>query len=696
MTTRDNSIRPGLLAELRRRRVLRTLALYILAAWGVMQVADVVFPALDIPEQAIRYLLVAAVGGFPVALIFAWLFNITPTGIRRTGRCDGSEEIVTRLQKRDYLVLAALAAVLGLIVFEAVNRVVETPADGTAKAVSEPGDGPPMLAVLPFTYRGAGDDAELFAGGVHDDLLTQLSQLSGLRVISRTSVQRYAGSTRSLPEIGSELGADAILEGGVQLAGGQIRINAQLIDARSDAHLWAQTFDRELTPENIFAVQAEIARSIAGALSATLSADETAQLDVLPTSNLAAYRAFHRAQQLIYDDYRPDRARGIELLEEAIALDPTFVEAMAELAYALSLSNFGGRDAAQAARVEDLVARIGELAPASVAYRVAQVYYLYYVVRDYEAADQMLEQARARAPSNLLLVHLQSWVKKRMGDFDAWIDLTYEGRRLEPNPEWTPLLVYRLQAVHRYAEALRVGDAERDPLLKLSLRLSRARIFEHHDLGRSRNEVEALVRSRAKAGDDYAREFLLLAQLSERDYDAAAATLEDFSGAGDRRAEEPLRRIPLYLEWALQVLLLDGDAPALEAALENVRQQLGLDNDPDGERYAELFVGDRILLALAAGDRREALSALEELENIIDGDIAPMIVMRPLQCRGLAMAGAAAEAVRCLRAGIDRPSKVHPFFEPLLPYYDGIRQSPEFQRLIESLVVEGWLEAPAP
>jgi TolB-like protein len=142
-----------------------------------------------------------------------------------------------------------------------------------------------MVAVLPFTSAGLADDSEFFASGMHDDLLTQLAQLQSMRVISRTSVYQYRDSDRSLREIGRELGADAILEGGVQRAGDQIHINVQLVDAHSDVHLWAQQYDRKLTPANIFGIQAEIARSIASALDSTLTRTDAAQLHVLPTDN---------------------------------------------------------------------------------------------------------------------------------------------------------------------------------------------------------------------------------------------------------------------------------------------------------------------------------------------------------------------------------------------------------------------------
>ena len=305
-----------------------------------MQIADVVFPALDIPERAIRYVLLGAMLGFPAAVIFGWFYDITANGIRRTGPA-GPEELDSAqpLRRSDYLILTALAGVAVAILYNAVGNIVETPSSQIQRTAS---DGLPIVAVLPFVSASLGEDSAFFATGVHDDLLTQLAQLQSLRVISRTSVMEYKGVERNIREIGRELGADAILEGGVQSAGGRIRINAQLIDARTDEHLWAQTYDRELSPANIFEVQADIARAITAAMKSTLTEEDTEQLTILPTENMAAYRAYRRAMEIGYD---PDGGFHTfayrDALEEAVALDPTFIRAMAELVGRQSYATFG-------------------------------------------------------------------------------------------------------------------------------------------------------------------------------------------------------------------------------------------------------------------------------------------------------------------------------------------------------------------
>jgi len=431
----------GLFAELRRRRVLRTLALYVVGAWGLVQIADVVFPALGLAEASIRYLLFLAVAGFPVALVFAWLFDISSAGIHRTAPASAAELAErTPLRAADYLILASLLLVLGLIGYGVVKNADNIPLPGVGEGGSadlpdwERGDGPPVIGVLPFDHLGSSEDGAFFATGVHDDLLTSLSKLSALRIISRTSMLQYADTAKPIPRIGRELGADAILEGGVRVAGDQIRINAQLIDARSDEHLWAETYDRELTADNIFAVQSEIARSISSALQTALTQKESEELDIVPTSNLAAYRVYHETMQWRETIHLDDTTRPqfVDGLERAFALDPSFTRPMVELVGVLALNMYRNADRPEMQRVEQLINRIGEIAPNSADYYTAQSFYFYYVLEDFERANALIEKAQERAPSDPRLITIQSWIQRRQGDFEAWLASAVKARKLDP------------------------------------------------------------------------------------------------------------------------------------------------------------------------------------------------------------------------------------------------------------------------
>ena len=276
--------------ELKRRKVYRVAVAYAVVAWLIIQIATQVFPVLEIPNWVIRLVIALIAIGFPVALALAWAFDITPQGIKRTD--DAAPE--------------------------------KTPA---AKIPDK------SIAVLPFENLSDDKENAYFADGVQDDILSNLAKVADLKVISRTSVRQYRGGERNLREIGVALGVAHILEGTVRRAGNRVRINAQLINARTDAHIWADTFDREAT--DLFALQSELAEKIATALQANLSPREKANMQIHPTAHLDAYDLYLRARDLFRwsgaGDPRENGEKALRLLEQAIIRDPQFA-----LAYSLA------------------------------------------------------------------------------------------------------------------------------------------------------------------------------------------------------------------------------------------------------------------------------------------------------------------------------------------------------------------------
>jgi TolB-like protein len=280
--------------ELRRRRVFRTAGLYVVAAWVILQVGDLAFESWEVPAQAMRFLWIALLVLFPLALLFGWRYDITSSGIVRTPKDGGDSSL--KLQATDYGILAALGAIVVFSAYFIAQEVsglpgVDVPALESADASLSDAD-PLSIAVLPFATRSSQDETAFFADGMHDDLLTSLANVSALKVISRTSVLEFRDTAKSLREIAGELGVANILEGGVQAAGDNVRINVQLIDARTDEHLWAKTYDRRLTVDNLFAIQSEIVERIAGELAATLTADQRRRINAQPTDNMEAYRSY--------------------------------------------------------------------------------------------------------------------------------------------------------------------------------------------------------------------------------------------------------------------------------------------------------------------------------------------------------------------------------------------------------------------
>ena len=359
-----------------------------------------------------------------------------------------------------------------------------------------------MAGLFPSPAASIEGESEFFANGVHDDLLTQLAQLESLRVISRTSVLEYLDSSRNIREIGAALGADAILEGGVQSAAGRIRINAQLIDAGTDEHVWAQTYDRELTAVNIFEVQTEIARAIASAMHTTLTPQDVNQLAVIPTENMAAYRAFRRALEI-------GAAQGIwkneeyrQALQQAVELDPMFTRAMAELVGYLSFENFfHEEDPELVPKAEQLLERIRVLAANSADYLIAQSYYTYYTLKDFTRAYELIMRAEGMRPSDIRLLQVKTWIQRRLGDLEGRAESFRKLSQLDPrSPGPIISLVDDLIVSHRYDEARFVIDASGFDVYALAYWSNMLDLREHRNISRWAEDLEAIQKDHESGG----------------------------------------------------------------------------------------------------------------------------------------------------------------------------------------------------
>jgi TolB-like protein/Flp pilus assembly protein TadD len=289
-------------------------------------------------------------------LFFAWAFELTPEGVKRESEVDRSQSITPQTGKKlNNAILLLMAVAIAYLLFDKFSvegpDPIPTPATGVADN-SPSGEPDPALdiepekeaainrqsiAVLPFDNRSNREEDQFFTDGIHDDLLTTIARIGSMKVISRTSVMEYKGTTKKIPEIAKELGVANILEGGIQRSGNQVRINVQLIDAVTDEHLWAQIFDRELTANNLFAIQSEISRAIAEALEATLSPEEQQRIDARPTENILAYDAYLRGRQLMTTRDSEDLTRATEEFGKAVNLDPQFALAWVGVADSHSL-----------------------------------------------------------------------------------------------------------------------------------------------------------------------------------------------------------------------------------------------------------------------------------------------------------------------------------------------------------------------
>lgn len=269
--------------ELKQRNVVRVAVAYAIVSWLILQLTDVLVPLLSLPEWVGGFVFLLLVIGFLLALLLSWAYELTPEGIKREGAVDRSESSTPVAgRKLDFFIIAALSLAL---VFVVIDQYVLEESPPTAEVF----ENLRSIAVLPFDNRSAEqENAAFFADGIHDELLTRLAKIADLKVISRTSVMEYRDTTKNMRQIGAELGVGSILEGGVQRAGDRVRINVQLIDAQTDKHLWADTYERELNTTNIFSIQSEISIAIAKALRATLTPDEQERLVAVPTGSMQA------------------------------------------------------------------------------------------------------------------------------------------------------------------------------------------------------------------------------------------------------------------------------------------------------------------------------------------------------------------------------------------------------------------------
>ena len=317
--------------ELRRRNVIRVAVAYGVTAWILVEIASVLLPTLLVPDWVLRAFTALIILGFPLALIFAWAFELTSEGLKREKDVDRSQSVTHHTgRKLDFMIIGLLVLALGVSVtlhFTGDKTIVET------ARLDARDDGLKTIAVLPFVNMSADPENEYFSDGIAEELLNVLVRVEGLRVSSRTSSFAFKDREASVPEIAEHLNVDHILEGSVRKAGTTVRITAQLIDVKSDTHLWSDTYDREL--EDIFAIQEEIAGNIVQALKIALGAGDAAErISAQPTDNLEAYQLYLQGRHLWQLRGGERLIKSIELLEQAIKLDPEFARAHSTLAAA--------------------------------------------------------------------------------------------------------------------------------------------------------------------------------------------------------------------------------------------------------------------------------------------------------------------------------------------------------------------------
>ena len=462
-------------AELKRRNVFRVGIAYVVGGWLLLQLTDVLSELLDLPDVVGRAIVLVVTIGLPVALFFAWAFEMTPEGVKREKDVDRSQSITPQTGKKlnsTIMVLLVLTVAyllydkfVGDIVTDTAVTIEAPPvaiqdvssAALTATEASEPDK---SIAVLPFTNRSPNADDAYFTDGVHDDLLTQLAKIDAFSVISRTSVMEYRDTAKNLKQIGEELGVGNIMEGAVQRSGNRVRINVQLIDAVSDEHLWAEVYDRELTTENLFDIQSEIAKSIATALKATLTDSEIANVSDVPTDNVAAYELYLQGKRFALGETEIGFGTAVELYKEALKLDPDFKLVWIGLAQAY-INNYWtyGADPADRDKSREAIDRAKAIDPDFPELYMAEGFYHYWGLLDYDSALLNLDKAIALMPSNAEAHMWRGWASRRAGLWDQAIESMQKAVRLNPRVVFNLLETGQTYAyLGRYEEALALTE----------------------------------------------------------------------------------------------------------------------------------------------------------------------------------------------------------------------------------------------
>src|SRR5467141_2945017 len=380
--------------ELKRRNVYKVAVAYAVVAWLLIQVATQVFPFFEVPNWAVRLVVLLIIIGFPIALVIAWAFELTPEGLKRTEVADAAP--VPRSRSRAWIYVVLIAGALSAGLFFLGRFTASTKQSVSAEVSSK------SIAVLPFDNLSRDPDNAYFASGIQDEIITRLAKIADLKVISRTSTQQYQSKPGNLSEIAKQLGVANILEGSVQKVADQVRVNVQLIQVASDSHLWADTYDRKLV--DIFGVESEVAKAIADALQAKLTGGEQRALAVKPTNNSGAYDAYLRglALEARTTTSPDDSEKAVGFYERAVQLDPAFALAWARLSRANSQVYFGGLDKSSARNdaAERALNTAQKLQPNSPETLLAQAYYQYWVLRDYELAKATFGRVRELLPSS--------------------------------------------------------------------------------------------------------------------------------------------------------------------------------------------------------------------------------------------------------------------------------------------------------
>ncbi len=664
------------LAELKRRNVYRAAVAYGVVAWFLTQLTTQVFPFFEIPNSAVRFVVIALVVGFPIAMLLSWLYELTPEGIVRTEDLDPAQaRSVQRASGRilDFIIIGVLLLVIVMMIVGQRPFYRQTGASISQKSI----------AVLPFENLSRDPDNAYFATGIQNEILTRLAKIAALKVISHTSTQQYPSRPGNLREIAGQLGVANVLEGSVQKAADQVHINVQLIRAATDEHLWAESYDRKL--ENIFSVEREVATSVAEALKARLSGAEEQVLEQKPTSSPQAYDAYLRglAYALRPGYYERNTLAAVDHFSEAVKLDPKFAIAWAWLARvsALGYFNSAGNDvAALRETAKNAVAKVAQLQPKLGEAFLAQGYFHYFCEQNYDAAIASFEKARLSVPRTSDALEGLALVSRRKGEWR--LSLEYFRQAIEIDPRNASLLASYGETyveLREYSFALKVYDQ----LLEISpdnveALVSKAAIYQ---CAANLSEAAALL-SRVASDPSYENFFVQIWQrIYERRFADAIAMLRDAIATRDL----PPSAKAIYSETLADLKAFTGDTIGARTAWQQLRDEV----ESSRRQMKEEQFGFEVLAAAdaALGDQRKALAIVDQVQV----DALNVGGLAYLRARIAVYAGDKDSAIEQLATAAHNPVPGGPGYSAtygdlkLNPVWDTLRGDPRFEKIVASL-----------
>jgi TolB-like protein/tetratricopeptide (TPR) repeat protein len=658
----------GFFEEVKRRKVYRVAVGYAVVAGGTIQLASAVFPAWELPSWALRLVIIVLLIGFPISLILAWALEVTPEGIRATPTAPA-----TPRRRRNIVALVAV----GVIVSAAAGFFLLPRASARKMDKS--------IAVLPFENFSDDPKNAFFADGIQDDILTNLSKISDLKVISRTSVMPYRGKQQSVREIGKALGVSAILEGSVRKDGNRVRVNVQLINALNDEHIWSDVYDRDLT--DVFAIQTDLAKKIATELRAKLSPSEKEQMTRKPTENGEAYLAFVQAHNFHRDlEDLPKLKQAEQLYERALQLDPSFALAAASYSRLQSwIYHTYEPTAERREKSRALADRALQLQPDLPEGHLALGFSIYYVDRDFGRALAEFAVAQKGLPNEAEVYLAIGAIQRRQGKWDESNANLEKAVAVSPNETW-PLqnLALNYQMLRKWD----LANKTMDRALKLapeSFNLWSIKAqFEIAEKGTFEIGERGIQLLGTKPMDEETKMHFTIAvaqtRLSQRRYSEALQAVQSLND--EALAKDPEGLMGKYGTIGIAKKMLGDEAGAAEAFLK-------------AKGYAEKYVADAPSDAKRHGHLAQCLAWLGEKEAAIaeakrGTELLPESVDAfegPLCTQTLAevyiIVGEYDKALEVIDGLLTRPTQATVAQLKNSPLWDHVRQDPRFIAMLQ-------------